>query len=384
MTRFLASWGTSPGDCALAFVMLLLAQVDTWWGSGTRGPLWANAIFMAIMAIALAWRRTRPLEMTVVVLGVAILGQTLLLGASDAPSELLVLVVTSYSVASYADRAWLPLLLILVALVVHDNADPRVQTIADRAYALMVCATAALFGLATKHRARKLVATELELRQEQERQVEVTEAATAAERARIARELHDIISHGLGIVVLQAGAAEQVLDRDPERVRTALGVIRQAGLDGIDEMSRLLGLLRGEAEASRSPEPSLAELPGLLQRSREAGLDVVLDTVGDPRPLPAPIDLSAYRIIQEGLTNALRHARNDRPATLRVEYAEDWLRLDLRNPLGRDEGSGGGRGLVGIRERVNVFGGTFRAGPIGTGLWELAVELPLVRHRVRA
>jgi signal transduction histidine kinase len=381
--RFLARWDTSAGDAGLALAVLVLGQLDTWFGDGTVGPHWANAIFMGIMATALAWRRSHPWGTTLAVLGAGILGQTLLLGASEAPTGLLMVVIVSYSVASYADRPWPSLGLILLAMVVHDSLDPNVQTLGDRTYDLTVCFLAVLLGLVTKRRAHQLFVTELELRHEQERLAQVAESAAAAERARIARELHDIISHGLGIVVLQAGAAEQVLDRDPERVRTALGVIRQTGLVAIDEMSRLLGLLRGESGTSRSPEPSLADLPGLLDRARAAGLEVELDTVGEPRPVPAPIDLSAYRIIQEGLTNALRHARGSR-AHLRVEYAEEWLRVILRNSPGQDEGPGGGQGLPGMRERASVFGGSFHAGRTPTGEWELAVELPLARLRVGA
>jgi signal transduction histidine kinase len=174
-----------------------------------------------------------------------------------------------------------------------------------------------------------------------------------------------------------------VLVRDREEVRASLGVIRQTGLVAIDEMSRLLGLLRGESGASRSPEPSLADLPGLLDRARAAGLHVELDTVGDRRPIPAPIDLSAYRIIQEGLTNALRHARGSK-AHLRLEYAEAWLHITLRNSPGHDDGPGGGRGLPGMRERASVFGGSFHAGPTAEGECELAVGLPLALAPVRA
>jgi signal transduction histidine kinase len=271
VNRFLVRWDTSRGDAALALAVLVLGQLDTWFGTGTVGPHWANAIFMAAMAAALTWRRSHPWGTTLVVLGAGILGQTLLLGASEAPTGLLMVVIVSYSVASYAERPWPLLLLILVAMIVHDSLDPNIETIGDRTYDLTVCALAALFGLVTKRRAHQLFVTEIQLRHEQERQARVAESSAAAERARIARELHDIISHGLGIVVLQAGAAEQVLDRDPEQVRASLGVIRQTGLVAIDEMSRLLGLLQGESGTSRSPEPSLADLPGLLDRARAGG-----------------------------------------------------------------------------------------------------------------
>jgi signal transduction histidine kinase len=242
---------------------------------------------------------------------------------------------------------------------------------------------AALFGFATKRRASQLVKTELDLQREQQRQKEVAQAAAIEERGRIARELHDIISHGLGIVVLQAGAAEQILDRNPVQARTALGVIRRTGLDAIDEMARMLGLLRGEPQASRSPEPSLRDLDALIERARAGGLQVEVAMVGEVRSLPAPIELSAYRLVQEGLTNALKHAPT-RCATLEIEYAEEWLRLRLANSASGQSGPGSGRGLPGMRERVNVFGGRFRAGPTPNGEWVLAIELPLTRAAAKA
>jgi signal transduction histidine kinase len=292
-------------------------------------------------------------------------------------------VIATYSAASYARRPWVPLLAILAGIVVHDALDPHVQTVGDHAYDLTVCTLAALFGLATKRRATQLVATELALERERQRQAEVAEQAAAEERGRIARELHDIVSHGLGIVVLQAGAAAQVLDREPERARAALDVIRRTGLEAIEEMGHMLGLLRGEPGASRSPEPSLRDLPLLLERARAGGLAVEVDTVGEPRSLPAPIELSAYRLIQEGLTNALKHA-TDKTARLCLEYGEEWLRLRLSNPTSGGSGPGGGRGLPGMRERVSVFGGRFRAGPAPAGQWVLEIDLPVSRPIARA
>ncbi|GAB3582439.1 sensor histidine kinase [Calidifontibacter terrae] len=383
MNGFFTRWQTSWGDVALALALLVLAQIDTWFGTQNSGPRWANAVFVTIMATAMAWRCTHPLAATVVLLGVGLLGQAVFLGASDSPTELAMVVVLSYSVASYAARAWPPLVMIVLALAAHDTLDPTIHSLADRTYDLAVCGLAALFGLATKRRAHKLFQTELALRTEQERRAHSANAAAAAERARIARELHDIVSHGLGIVVLQAGAADQMLERDTQQARQALGVIRSTGLEAIEEMSRLLGVLRGETGASRSPQPSLADLPALLDQSRAVGLEVTLQTGGDLRGLPAPIDLSAYRLIQEGLTNARRHARAS-TGTLRVERTADWLSIALRNPLGPDEGPGGGRGLPGMRERVSIFGGRFSAGPTGTGQWELMVDLPLTQTRARA
>jgi len=382
MDRIVTRLNTNLLDCALAFAMLALTELDTWLGHSMQGPRWANAVFMGISAAGLVWRRTAPTVMTLMVIG-GLLAQTLLFGAVEAPTGLPMVVIAAYSAASYDRTAWRPLSVIALGLTVHDILDPQVKDVSDGLYDFMVCTLAALFGFATKRRAEHLAATELELEREQRRQLEVAEAAVGEERARIARELHDIISHGLGIVVLQAGAAEQILDRDIAQVRTALGVIRRTGLDAIDEMGRMLGLMRGDVAISRSPEPSLRDLGALVERARAGGLDVEFASLGEARPLPAPIDLSAYRLVQEGLTNALKHA-SDKRAMLRVEYAEDCLRLRISNAASGRSGPGSGRGLPGMRERVSVFGGTFSAGPVAGGQWQLAVDLPLARPAVRS
>jgi signal transduction histidine kinase len=202
-------------------------------------------------------------------------------------------------------------------------------------------------------------------------------AAVEEERRRIARELHDIISHSLGVLVLQAGAAEQVLERDPERAREVRRSSRATGQEAIGEMGTLLGLIRGEAVASREPQPSLADLDRLVAKMREAGLDVGLEIQGERRALPAALELSAFRIVQEGLTNALKHAG---PAHARVllRYGDDELEVEVADDgSGNGNGRGNRRGLAGIGERVAVFGGRLDAGPRPDGGWTLRAGFPL-------
>ena len=197
------------------------------------------------------------------------------------------------------------------------------------------------------------------------------------ERRRIARELHDIISHSLGVLVLQAGAAEQVLERDPERAREVLHSIRATGQEAIGEMGTLLGLIRGEAVASREPQPSLADLDRLVAKMREAGLDVGLEIQGERRPLPAALELSAFRIVQEGLTNALKHA-GPAHTCVRLRYGDDELEVEVADDgNGNGNGRGNRRGLAGIGERVAVFGGRLDAGPRPDGGWTLRAGFPL-------
>jgi len=213
------------------------------------------------------------------------------------------------------------------------------------------------------------------LEQEQEQRAA---AAAAEERQRIARELHDVISHSLGVMVLQAGAADQVVERDPARAREVLASIRTTGQEAIGEMSTLLGLIRAEAPEPLEPQPSLGDLDRLVARTNEAGLPTRLEVEGERRPLPAALELSAYRIVQEGLTNAMKHAG---PAHARVivRYGQRELSVEVADDgaaAGRN-GSGGRRGLAGIAERVAVFGGQLDAGPAAEGGWTLRAAFPI-------
>jgi signal transduction histidine kinase len=210
---------------------------------------------------------------------------------------------------------------------------------------------------------------------ERERDVAAREAVVE-ERARIARELHDVIAHNVSMMVVQAGAERRVV---PEgTTHEVLETVEQIGRNALTEMRRLVGMLRGGADDALAPQPGLDDLPLLAEQVREAGLPVDLYVEGEPRDLPAGIELSAFRIVQEALTNALKHA-GDARAEVRVRYAPDSLELEIVDD-GRSAttvASTGGHGLVGIRERVALYGGRLDAGRRATGGFAVRVLLPI-------
>ena len=203
-------------------------------------------------------------------------------------------------------------------------------------------------------------------------------AAIVEERARIARELHDVVAHSISVMVLQARGGRRVLESDPADAHDAFAVIESTGQQALDEMRRLVGMLRsGDESLPLAPQPSLKELDTLVEQVRAAGLPVDLAVEGEPRDLPPGVDLSAFRIVQEALTNALRHAG---PARARVvlRYGADELELEISDDgPGTGDESGSGYGLVGMRERVSVYGGELQAGRQPEGGYALRVRLPL-------
>jgi signal transduction histidine kinase len=217
---------------------------------------------------------------------------------------------------------------------------------------------------------------------EQERQ---TARAVEDERARIARELHDVVAHGLSVIVVQAGAERRSLHNgapDVGSLDSALGAIERVGREALVDLRRLLGLLRrGDEPAALTPQPGLAQLDDLLRTARDAGLNVELETAGAGQPLPRGLDLTAYRIVQEALTNVLKHA-NARTIRVGVAFHRNLLELDVSDD-GSPDGRGGlaaagaGHGLIGMRERVSVFGGTLTAGPGPDGGWRVHSRLPV-------
>jgi signal transduction histidine kinase len=225
-------------------------------------------------------------------------------------------------------------------------------------------------------RRRRLSERNLELEQAK------AEAAIAEERARIARELHDVVAHSISVIILQARGGIRALQTEPADAREAFANIDRTGHQALEEMRRLLGMLRhSDEELALAPQPSLRELVSLVEQVRAAGLPVQVAVEGEVRDLPPGVDLSAYRIVQEALTNALRHAG---PASARVllRYHADDLELEITDDgPGTGDGASSGQGLIGMRERVSVYGGELQAGRRPGGGYTLRARLPLVSAR---
>jgi signal transduction histidine kinase len=204
------------------------------------------------------------------------------------------------------------------------------------------------------------------------------QAAILEERARIARELHDVVAHAISVIVLQARGGRRVLDAEPADARDAFATIERTGRQALEEMRRLLGMLRAsDEELALAPQPTLKELDRLVEQVRAAGLPVEVAIEGEPRELPPGVDLSAYRIVQEALTNALKHAGPARARVL-LRYQANDLEVEIADDgPGTGDGSGSGHGLIGMRERVSVYGGELQAGRRPEGGYALRARLPL-------
>jgi signal transduction histidine kinase len=232
------------------------------------------------------------------------------------------------------------------------------------------------FGLGIKFRQVE-AAEERAARLEHERE-ERARLAVADERARIARELHDVVGHSVSVMTVQASAVRRLLQPEQEREREALLVVERTGREALAEMRRMVGVLRRPEEApALAPQPSLEHLERLIEQARDAGLPVELEIEGEAVQLPAGVDLTAYRLVQEGLTNALKHA-HAKHARVVVRYADSEVELTVSDD-GRGGGAadGGGHGLVGMRERVSVYGGELEAGPRPEGGFQLRARLPV-------
>jgi signal transduction histidine kinase len=236
-------------------------------------------------------------------------------------------------------------------------------------------------GLALRERAAQAEAAELRAATAERERDAASRVAVAEERARIARELHDIVAHAVSVMVLQVGAVRHRLPDADGQDREALEAVEQAGRTALGEMRRLLGAMRRDGDAVElAPQPGLDAVEQLLEEVRRAGLPVRLHVEGEPSSLPRAIDLSAYRIVQEGLTNALRHANAAHvEVTLRYEPAQ--LRIEVRDDgRGIAAADGLGHGLVGIRERVKIYGGEMSAGNANGRGFVLSARLPLAGH----
>jgi signal transduction histidine kinase len=274
-------------------------------------------------------------------------------------------------------RAWLGLGAVLGGAAIIVDQDPT-HGAAELFFVPLFFAIGWLAGYALRERAEQAEAAEVRASVAEREREAAARIAVAEERARIARELHDIVAHSVSVMVLQVGAVRHKLPDELGDDREALKGVEQTGRTALAEMRRLLAAMRTDGdEAELAPTPGLDRLDALAQEVDRAGLPVRVHVEGDPVPIPGPIDLSAYRIVQEGLTNALKHARA-RHADVTVRYRPDELELEVRDDgVGTARSDGLGHGLVGIRERVKIYGGEMTAGSANGGGFVLSTRLPL-------
>lgn len=361
------------GDALLAVVLAAVFTVEVVAWDAAALPV--AALFAAASALALAWRRSAP----VLAFLVAIAGMTGVMRTApgidnDSLGIIVVIFVALYSLGRWTrgTAVWLACLCVLgfiVSFVIGD-AQGTGEPIGpgEIGFATLFVGTPWAAGVAIR------------LRRERERTlVEESEQAVAAERARIARELHDVVSHAISVTVLQARGGRAMVGRDEEAVRRALDAIEQTNTAALSDMRRLLAVLRDTDtdEGRAAPQPSLANLGRLLDQARSAGPTIELEVEGEAGPVPPGVDLSAYRIIQEALTNVLKHAGPTAKASVLVAYSDEDLRVTVTDDgIGRTPGNPSGHGLAGIRERVAVVGGTVEAGPGPDGGFVVSARLP--------
>jgi signal transduction histidine kinase len=284
--------------------------------------------------------------------------------------------VAGYSVARWERKysSWWGLPVVAVLWAGWVAFDPVDQTWSQRRLALVWLSPWVIAWLAgALVRATSQAAEQRRVVREQR-----ASRAVAEERNRIARELHDVIGHSVSVMTVQASAVRRRLHPDQEVERQALETVESVGREALAEMRMMVGVLRGaDGGPDREPPPRLDELRHLLAKFRDSGLDVDLDVTGEPRPLAPGLDLTAYRLVQEGLTNTLRHAVRPGRAVVSIAYADDRLELSVRDDGAPVAAPEAGHGLLGLRERVAVYGGDLVARPGRDGGFELVATLPL-------
>jgi signal transduction histidine kinase len=366
----------APVDVGIAGAFVLMVAAEALLSPAVRSPSLHLGVAGLAMA-GLAWRRAFP-ELTAAL----VMGSNFAVNPEGQLSTALALVLVAYTNGAESDppRSYLGLAVILVPFLgalVHE-LEPS-----DLGAAMVFLVGPWSVGAAMRQRARRTSHAEARAEQVEREREEQLAAATEAERTRIARELHDIVSHSISVIAIQTQAVRRRLDRVQVREAEDLAAVEATAREALAEMRRLFGVLRNVGEAaSLSPQPGLGELERLCEQVRAAGLDVEVRVEGSRRPLPAGLDLAAYRIVQEGLTNTLRHS-GARRATVVLTY--DAGRVDI---VVEDDGRGfdpadvgsEGHGLVGVRERVVLYGGAVDVVSRQPGGTRLVASLPLTER----
>ena len=354
-----------------------------------RGPdaVLAPAAFLSVLTttVPLAWRRVFPVAVFwVILVGVLV--------APDATFiSIVAVVLAAYSAIVHSRFCGAALISVLLAAVVVTAAYPNTSVPQPgRFTAMFILVPVVLVGRAVHQRKRSAGDSRDRLARVQAEHEAATMRALAAERSRIAGEMHDVVTHNVSVMVVQAGAARRILSASPDDARAALLAVEASGRTAMVELQHLLGLLSPVEgmqpqpgtvgpEPALHPQPGLSELPTLVNRIAAAGLPVELIVTGPARHLPPGLDLTAYRVVQEALTNVIKHA-GPAAAVVTLDYREDGLVVDVTDSgePGRQPArmAGSSRGLLGLRERVSLYGGEVDAGPRPRGGWRVTARLP--------
>jgi len=383
----LRSFSTYGLDALIALLALAaaagtLARSDSDRPDGLR--LGLEVVAVVLMILTLLLRRRAPLLVPastwLVSAALSFLDGRLIVGqAAISIAGMIAAILLGNLRSERQARIGLAVVVTCAAVVVYH--DPT-HTVSNLILIPVLFAVGWLIGFALHERAEQTEAAEQRAASAERERESAARVAVAEERARIARELHDIVAHAVSVMVLQVGAVRHRLPADRRDDREALRNVEQAGRTALAEMRRLLDAMRrDEDETELAPQPGMQNLTRLLDDVRAAGLDVQFDVHGEPVPLSPGLDLSAYRILQEGLTNTLKHGHAQH-AEVHVRYGKDRLELEVRDdgrgPTGQvDHEQRHGHGLVGIGERVKIYGGDLTAGASATGGFALRARLPL-------
>ena len=363
-------------DWALAALALVVAVAEIAVTADLHGSLAANVVAAAGIVAPLAWWRTWPLRATACLLVVAVPAQALT-SAGELPAIWFTLLALSFGLGAHEDgRGAAAGVAILVCGIVATSAIAGSLSVGEVAFPAVLVGAFCLAGRTARSRARLAGELHEAAARAKERRAAEAERAVVEERKRIAREMHDVVAHSMSVMVVQAGGARRILGREPQRAQDAAELIAHTGREALVELQRLLGVLNIEP----GPAPTLDGLDGLVERARAAGLPVALTIEGTRRPLPEGVELAAYRVVQEAITNAIKYA-DAAPTEVHVCYGQRDVQLQVsdRGPGAGAPGrvGGGGHGLVGMRERVRIFGGELHTGRRAGGGFEVRARIPV-------
>lgn len=380
-SKWIGAHGGTLIDVALGLVVVAAAVADV--ADGVLTPAWSWLLLGLVSGAAVALlRRRQPLALLA---GLLVLHAAVPAGPrTEPPFYYFIALVTAFSVGAQlrTRTALLALATLIASYAAYTlRSDAPATGILEAATGSVFLGVFTVMGLAlsaARRRTERLQRSAADLIVEREGHAR---AAVEEERTRIAQELHDAVAHDVSVMTLQLGALRHHLRTDQDREREVLRQLERAGREAVDDLRRIVGILRRSEGPDRSPRPSMAQLERLVERVCDAGTPVDLQLLGDPAQLTPGVDASAYRIVQEALTNVLRHA-SGAPTTVRVHYTDDELRVDVVNrpppsPVPSTPGPEPGHGLIGMRERAVLFGGRLDAGAQAEGGFAVRACFPL-------